>query len=89
MIYPACVREIERTWTENGWQTINPPATPSGRDAMTREGRGWEILDRPEKAAASNREPGMAGSLNPLGRRRPGVPTSPRCLNIAADKLGR
>jgi hypothetical protein len=71
MIYPARVREIERTWTENGWQTINPPATPRGRDA------------------ASSREPRMAGSPQPLGRSGYGMPSKPRCLNMAAHKLGR
>jgi hypothetical protein len=86
MIYPARVSEIERTWTENGWQTIKPPAT---RTAMTREGRGWEILDKPEKFRAPIREPHMPGSPKPRGRSRSGMPINPRCLNMAAHKLGR
>jgi hypothetical protein len=86
MIYPARVHEMERTWTENGWQTIEPPATRRGRDAMS--GEGWEILDRPEKRLAASREPRRAGSPKSLGRSRCGMPINPRRPRMAALTLG-
>jgi hypothetical protein len=86
MIYPACVHEMERTWTENGWQTIDPPATRRRRQAMTRQ--GWEILDRPEKRSASSSEPRWASSPKPVGRSRYGMPINPRRPSMAALTLG-
>jgi hypothetical protein len=78
---------MERTWTENGWRTINRPTPRTERDAVTGEGWSWELLAQPGTVSASGREPSVPGSPAPITVNRYGVPINRRCLNMAAHKL--
>jgi hypothetical protein len=64
-------------------------SSPKGRHAMTGEGWGWELLDKPETLSAPSDESSSAESPAPVARNRYGVPINRRCLNMAAHKLRR
>jgi hypothetical protein len=79
MIYPARVSEVERTWTENGWQTINRISRCSEPGAITVDEWGWELLDPPQRPGGRGRQLGPAFAPSAFSQLRMLAPAGVTC----------